>query len=104
MSGTSAYPEDEIRDYLNGSGCEVFFLPALELARRAGNIKCMNVVMLGAASALLKKKQKTYEAAQDNRKTNIILDMDKALEFILPQRLLKVNKQAFAAGKAALDI
>ncbi len=104
VSGTSVYPKDEIRDYLSSSGREVYFLPAGELAVKAGNIKCMNVVMLGAASALLEKLKKTCEGVQDSRTTNIILNMDKALEYIFPQRLLTVNKQAFAAGKAALDI
>ena len=53
LSGLQKYPPiEDIQQYLIGQGAKVVSLEATELARKAGNVLTMNIVMTGALCAL----------------------------------------------------
>ncbi len=84
-SGKDKYPEmSEINRILNERTQHVFFLDALELARKAGNIRVENLVMLGFLSAFLPLREETWKAVIPAR---------------VPPRYLDVNLEAFSIGR-----
>ena len=82
--GNAKYP-DEVIKKIKDSGTEVIDLDALELASESGNIKAVNVVLLGV---LAKKtgidKETWFESIKET----------------VPQKFLDVNIKAFEAGWA----
>lgn len=83
--GETLYPHDVI-GFLNKHYQRVIALNAAELAQKAGNIKAANVVLLGAASTLMDIDSAVWE--------NVIKKS-------FPQKLVKLNLDAFQRGIAA---
>lgn len=80
--GQATYPE-QVLEKIRNAGTDVIDLDALELASESGNIKAVNVVLLGVLA----------------KKTGI--DKEIWLESIketVPQKFLNVNFKAFEAG------
>lgn len=86
LSGDLAYPPVErILDLLQRCVADLKILPATEIAREAGEIRSMNLVMVGAlaASGLLPMKKESYL---------------RAMEGSFQGRALEINRQAFESG------
>jgi indolepyruvate ferredoxin oxidoreductase beta subunit len=77
------YPDDAI-DFLESKGFSVVVIKATEKAVELGNHRAANVVLLGALSASLDIPQETWESTLQER---------------IPEKLLALNQQAFAAGR-----
>ncbi len=82
ITGKAKYPED-ILGRLKAGGIRVQSIDALELARESGNIKAVNVVLLGLMARETKIGREVWQ---------------QALEEVVPQKLLEVNVKAFLAG------
>jgi indolepyruvate ferredoxin oxidoreductase beta subunit len=80
------YPENAT-DFLERQGCHVVVLEATRIALELGNHRAANVVLLGALSKSLDIPAKVWDATLGER---------------VPERLLELNRRAFAAGHAAL--
>ena len=85
VMGVSEYPEDLVGK-MKAKGVKVDALDCLELARQAGNIKAVNVVLLGRLSHYFDIPEESWQ---------------KALEANVPAKLLEINKKAFELGKNA---
>ncbi|WP_022855958.1 indolepyruvate oxidoreductase subunit beta [Thermodesulfobacterium thermophilum] len=84
--GSANYPDlnpffEEMTSYFN----QVFLVPGEELAKEAGSVKALNMVMLGAATAL--------EIFPLNREALV-----EAMLELLPEKLHQVNLKAFDLG------
>jgi indolepyruvate ferredoxin oxidoreductase beta subunit len=77
------YPDEGV-DFLEGKGFNVVVVRATEKAVELGNHRAANVVLLGALSASLDIPQDTWE---------------NTLQARIPEKLLPLNQQAFAAGR-----
>ncbi len=77
------YPDDAI-DFLSGKGFNVVAVKATETAIELGNHRAANVVLLGVLAALLSIPDEVW---------------NKTLQERIPERLLNLNQQAFAAGR-----
>jgi indolepyruvate ferredoxin oxidoreductase beta subunit len=77
------YPDEAI-DFLEGKGFNVVVVKATERAVELGNHRAANVVLLGALSESLDIPQETWESTLRER---------------IPEKLLALNQQAFAAGR-----
>jgi indolepyruvate ferredoxin oxidoreductase beta subunit len=84
-TGKAPYP-DHCLDELTSRGVEVIPVDGFAIARQVGNLKTVNVALVGVLSRYLPVKEKTW---------------GEVLEARLPARILEVNKQAFAAGRKA---
>jgi indolepyruvate ferredoxin oxidoreductase beta subunit len=86
LSGDLAYPPiDRILDLLRQHVADLKTLPATEIAKEAGEIRAMNLVMVGAlaATGLLPMKKDSYlRAIQDQFRG----------------RTLEINQRAFENG------
>ena len=87
ITGKVVYPED-IPARVEGLGVEVVAVDALSAAREVGNLKAVNVVMLGILSSL-------PEFAGDFSDE----DWLEAVKACVPARFLEVNLRAFEAGR-----
>ena len=88
ITGAAQYPEKLI-EKLRAAGARVEALDALALAEQAGSSKAVNIVLLGALSRLFPDlAEEAWQAA---------------LEAVVPQKLLEVNRRAFALGRAAAE-
>lgn len=83
--GETAYPSDVI-EFLRKHYPKVIAFNAGELAQKAGNIKAANVVMLGAVSNLVEVDKSIWESV---------------IKKSFPQKLVKLNLDAFQMGIAA---
>jgi indolepyruvate ferredoxin oxidoreductase beta subunit len=83
--GESAYPSDVI-EYLKKYYPRVIAFNAAQLAQKAGSIKAANVVLLGAVSNLVKIDKSIWESV---------------IKKSFPQKLVKLNLDAFQLGIAA---
>ena len=83
--GTAKYPENipQLLENACGIQARVVRLDALELAVRAGSVRSVNVVILGAMAALTDIPAPVWEAAIDN---------------VMPERLRQANHAAFRLG------
>lgn len=80
--GKAKYPE-KILDRMRDSGIKLQSIDALSIARECGNIKAVNVVLIGLMA----------------KTTNIGREVwQQAMEEVIPQKLLEVNVKAFDAG------
>ncbi len=77
------YSQDEVMEKVRAQ--ELILIPAVELAREAGNPQCMNVVLLGAASHLFPFPPESFK--ETIRK--------------IVKRLEDVNQRAFDLGREA---
>jgi indolepyruvate ferredoxin oxidoreductase beta subunit len=85
--GLQKYPGD-IPTHLRRLAGRMVTIDAVEMAKRAGTIRAMNIVMLGALSAQL-----DFDPAVLNR----------ILRARLPRKTWTVNLKAFRMGRKALD-
>ena len=85
ITGAAKYPED-IDERLAEKGVNTFSLDALALSREAGNVKSVNIVMLGALTAAVNMD---YEK------------MKTALVESVPEKFRDVNLAALQAGYQA---
>lgn len=81
ITGSAAYPSDIAKKL--SEICDVTVVDALSLATRAGNIKAVNVALIGV---LAKTSEIPYEA------------WIRALEATVPEKFLDVNRKAFDLG------
>lgn len=84
ITGVASYPEN-LTEKLNKLGTHVDAMDCLSLAEQAGNVKAVNIVLMGHLS-------KYFDISED--------EWMKALEKCVPAKFLDVNKKAFALGKA----
>ncbi len=90
LSGDLAYPPMErILDLLRGHAADLSTLPATDIAREAGEIRAMNVVMVGAlaSAGLLPMDKESY--------LRVIRDQFRG-------RAREINQRAFETGYEAL--
>ena len=85
LRGEEAYPE-ELAAAAAARGVRLILLDAEELAREAGNLRAVNVVLLGAASLVLPFSPDAWE---------------RGLAVAVPAKILEVNRRAFALGRDA---
>ena len=84
-TGKLVYPGD-VLDRVRATGLRHAFVDGPGLARRAGNAKAINAVILGALSRFMPFAEALWE---------------EALRRQVPARLLEVNRAAFALGRDA---
>lgn len=83
--GSSAYPLEQIKTYLQNLPIQLRFIDGFELATKAGNFKTVNAVMLGALAAtgsLPVSKEQVREALLE----------------LVPNRFREINERAFELG------
>jgi len=83
--GVEEYPENLV-EKMRDKGAKVDALDCLKLAEEAGNIKAVNIVLLGRLSHYFDFSKDAWM---------------KALEANVPAKLLEINKQAFDLGYKA---
>ena len=84
-SGAEAYPlHEEIQQELNGYTNNIVWIEGVVEARKAGNVKSSNVVMLGALSKFFKYPSNTWLSVLEQR---------------VPARYIDINIKAFEAGR-----
>ncbi|HEX2924739.1 MAG TPA: indolepyruvate oxidoreductase subunit beta [Ruminiclostridium sp.] len=88
--GNSNYDNTEIIKYIEQNSKSVYFIDGYSLAAKAGNVKAVNVVLLGAATAV-GKMPFTKEIMQ-----NAIIEN-------VPQRFRELNQKAFEIGYEAIS-
>ena len=87
-SGLFDYPDDPVGDIVK-SGVEIHAFDATEIAKRLGNVKLVNTVMLGAGSGFL-------PFSADILKESILARFRER-----KPELVEINEQAFLAGQEA---
>ncbi len=85
VMGVEEYPENLV-EKMRDKGAKVDALDCLKLAEEAGNIKAVNIVLLGRLSHYFDFSKDAWM---------------KALEANVPAKLLEINKQAFDLGYKA---
>lgn len=84
-SGFAAYPDEEtVEQTLRAATPYVYRVPGLEMAQALGNTRVLNVVLLGACSALLEVGTDVWEGVLKER---------------VPARYVDLNLQAFRRGR-----
>ena len=84
-SGGGKYPADEvILDIIRKRAGEIFFIDGITKVADLGNIRTLNVFLLGALSVLLPLSLEAWK---------------ESLEARLPQRILDINLAAFSLGQ-----
>ncbi len=86
ITGTAKYPSDII-NIIKQKYKNIFTLDALKIAKQCGNLKAVNIVLLGVMAA------KTAIAKQI---------WDEAIRETVPAKVLNVNIEAFNAGYQAI--
>lgn len=88
-SGVATYPDNETSDRaLRAAAKQVYRVPGLGIAQELGNARVLNVVLLGALSALLSVRLETWESVLKER---------------VPPRFLGLNLRAFHKGREWLQ-
>jgi len=88
-SGAASYPDAEtMEEALRAAAARVYRVPGLSIAQEEGNAKVVNVVLLGALSALLPVQESVWEQVLQER---------------VPSRFLETNQRAFATGRRWLQ-
>ncbi len=85
-TGTERYPEAIVEE-LRTRGLSVFPVDAFEMAKALGEIKAVNMVLVGALSIFLPIGEKAF--------VDVITER-------VPERFLMVNKAAFLEGREAI--
>ncbi len=86
LSGEAVYPENVIETLKEHF--EVYSLDGIELAQKAGNIKAVNTVIMGAFSVFSPFSKELW------------LD---ALKDLIPEKILSVNIKAFEMGRKSVE-
>jgi indolepyruvate ferredoxin oxidoreductase beta subunit len=88
-SGFATYPDEEtVGKALQAATSNVYRIPGLHIAQKLGNARVLNVVLLGALSALLPMGPKVWESVLKER---------------VPSRFVDLNLQAFHQGREWLE-
>lgn len=85
-TGVETYPAD-VLDQLAQRGITVFPIDAFEIAKSAGETRAVNMVLVGALSALLPLDEAVFLAVLSER---------------IPEKIRKKNIEAFMKGKEAI--
>ena len=85
-AGREPYPSDAIERLAKVTD-RLYMVDALAVALSLGEVKTVNVIMVGAGSRFLPLPEDVYEAA---------------LKEVCPERVLDINLQAFRAGRELL--
>jgi len=88
--GASQYNTEEITKYIKSNAKEVFFIDGYNIAKQAGSLKAVNVVLLGAATAVGKmpfSREAILKAIVEN----------------VPQKFRDLNEKAFEAGYQSIS-
>lgn len=85
-TGVDTYPVD-VLDQLTQRGIAVFPIDAFEIAKSAGETRAVNMVLVGALSALLPLDEKVFLAVVSER---------------IPEKIREKNIGAFLKGKEAI--
>lgn len=88
--GISNYDPQILKKYLTDKFPDIRFIDAQDLARKAGNVKAVSAVMLGAFSSIFNLVQ-----------PDVILEQ---LCCRIPERLRAVNTQAFKLGQEYMEV
>jgi indolepyruvate ferredoxin oxidoreductase beta subunit len=83
--GNSHYDSEEIIQYIKSNSKNVYFIDGYAIAAKAGSVKAVNVVLLGAATAV-GKMPFTREIMQEAIIKNV------------PQKFRELNQRAFELG------
>ena len=83
ITGAATYPENLV-EKMKSKGVKVDAMNCLELARKAGSAKAVNIVLLGRLSHYFDIPEDAWQ---------------KSLEANVPQKFLELNKKAFEFGK-----
>ncbi len=81
--GAAAYPENLV-DKMRSAGAKVDAMDCVALAAEAGNIKAVNLVLLGRLSHYFDFPDEAWMSA---------------IEACVPQKFLEINKKAFSLGR-----
>ncbi len=84
ITGAAEYPENLV-EKLRSTGAKVDAMDCVALAREAGSVKAVNLVLLGRLSHYFDFPDEAW---------------DRAIEACVPARFLEINKKAFALGRA----
>jgi indolepyruvate ferredoxin oxidoreductase beta subunit len=88
-SGLAAYPDgDTVEKALQAATPYVHRIPGLDIAQELGNARVLNVVLLGALSALLPVQPDVWESVLRER---------------VPSRFVDLNLQAFHKGRGYIQ-
>ena len=82
ITGKAKYPDDILAKLREG-GIKVQSIDALQIAKQCGNIKAVNIVLIGLMAMSTRIEKEVWL---------------KALEEVIPPKLLEVNTKAFHAG------
>ncbi len=85
VTGAMAYPEDLI-EKMRAAGAKVDALDCLALARQAGSVKAVNIVLMGRLSHYFDLPEEAWL---------------QALEAVVPAKFLELNRRAFVLGREA---
>ena len=89
-SGLATYPADDvIEQALENSAKNIYSLNATNRAVEIGNVKTMNVLLLGALTPFLDIKMEIWE---------------KAIKKFVPEQLKGINLKAFHAGREMMKV
>jgi indolepyruvate ferredoxin oxidoreductase beta subunit len=83
--GNSNYDIEKIKEYINRCAKEVYFIDGYSIAKELGTVKAVNVVLLGAATAVGKmpfNREVMLESIIEN----------------VPQKFRELNQKAFERG------
>ena len=83
ITGAMSYPAD-LAGKMRGAGAKVDAMDCVTLAREAGNVKAVNLVLLGRLSHYFDFPDEVWQ---------------EAIKACVPEKFLEVNRQAFALGK-----
>lgn len=88
VMGREAYPE-QIEEKLKRACKDICFIDALSIAEKIGNVKVVNMIMIGAYAAYMEDKLSEWEQIVENT---------------VPPKTINMNKEALRQGyKAYLD-
>lgn len=95
-SGDGCYPTaDEEEAAFAGAPVRRFVIPAMRIAQEVGQARVNNVVMLGAASALLAKPPALHDLPEGVWR-DVIAER-------VPERYVELNLRAFTAGREYME-
>lgn len=83
--GKLSYPEDLIQRLQSRQDCRVIVVDGPGLSRQAGDLRTMNMVILGALSSLLELSEEFWHKGMEKR--------------ITKKNLLQINTRAFELGR-----
>lgn len=85
ITGAAEYPEDLVGK-LKESGVKVDAIDCVKLAEEAGNVKAVNMVLMGRLSHYFDLSEEAWMAAMEEN---------------VPPKFMELNKKAFALGRDA---